>query len=142
MAFWKFTTDSAVKRLRWLMVGSILFDKLCTLLGQPSTYWQDPNTADEINKGWHYSLSQGWQFYLLISIITVVVLFLIVSLIPKRIALVVIFTVILNRYFGASFWLCYHWHFGVGGPLIYGIILSMILVWLVFPKSLSNDPDA
>jgi hypothetical protein len=141
MAFLKFTTNRTVKRLRWLMVGVILFDNLNTLLGQPSAYWQHPNAADEINQSWHYSLSHGLPFYILDSFVTISVLFLIVSVIPRKIALIVMFTAILNHYFGASFWLCYHWHFGVGGPLIYGIVLSVILVLFVFPKLLSQEPD-
>jgi hypothetical protein len=146
MAFLKFTTDRAAKRLRWVMVGATIFDKFNTLLGQPATYWQHPNTADEINQSWHYSLSHGLPFYLLDSFGIIVMLFLIVSLIPKKIALIVMLTAILNHFFGASFWLCYHWNFGVGGPLIYGIMLSVVLVLWVFPinpeKHLSNEPDA
>jgi hypothetical protein len=135
MAFLKFTTDKSVKRLRWVMVGATLFDSINTLLGQPATYWQHPNTADEINQGWHYSLSHGLPFYLVDSFVIITLLFLIVSLIPKKVALIVMFTAILNHFFGASFWLCYHWNFGVGGPLIYSIILSMVLVLWVFPTS-------
>jgi hypothetical protein len=108
MAFLKFTTDRAAKRLRWVMVGATIFDKFNTLLGQPATYWQHPNTADEINQSWHYSLSHGLPFYLLDSFGIIVMLFLIVSLIPKKIALIVMLTAILNHFFGASFWLCYH----------------------------------
>ncbi|HZF01341.1 MAG TPA: hypothetical protein VE344_05530 [Methylomirabilota bacterium] len=150
MKFFKFTTDKITKRLRWVMVCVILFDKFNTLLGQPNTYWQHPETVDEINRGVHYFLSKGLPIYLLDSLITISLLFLFVSIISRKIALIVIFTVILNHYFGASFWLCYHWNFGIGGPLIYGIILSTIIVLLVFPtpdktsseKSFPNKPDA
>ncbi|HXA45659.1 MAG TPA: hypothetical protein VNZ25_09145 [Candidatus Angelobacter sp.] len=146
MAFLKFTADRTVKRLRWVMVGTTLFDQFNTLLGQAANYWQHPNTADEINQSWHYSLSHGLPFYLLDSFVIIVALFLIASLIPKKIALIVMFTAILNHFFGASFWLCYHWNFGVGGPLIYSFILSVVLVLWVFStnpeKHLCNEPDA
>lgn len=150
MPCWKFTDDTTVKRLRWVMIGTILFDKLNTILGQPSSYWQHPETVDEMNRSWHYSLNRGLPFYIFDSFAIVLLLFLIVSTIPRKLSLIVIFTVVLNHFFGTSFWLCYHWHFGVGGPLIYGIILSVILVVLIFPtpskaspeKRLSREPDA
>jgi len=37
MRFFKLTTDRIVKRLRWVMVGTILFDDFITILGQPNT---------------------------------------------------------------------------------------------------------
>lgn len=135
MAFLKFTTDRTVKRLRWVMVGADLFDTVSTLLGQPSTYWKHPETADELNRAWHHSLSQGWGFYCLESLIVIVLIFLIVSVIPRRIALFAILVYTLGHFFGAAWWLCFHWHFGTGGILIYSIILSAILVLLGFPKS-------
>jgi hypothetical protein len=150
MSFFKFTADRIVKRLRWVMVGVIIFDKLNTLFGQPATYWQHPETAEEMNHGVYHFLSGGFPTYLFYSVVSIIVLFLFVSIIPRKIALIVIFVAILNHYLGASTWLCYHWHFGAGGPLIYSIILSVILVWLIFPtpqkaspeKTLSNEPAA
>jgi hypothetical protein len=137
----KLTTDTSVKRLRWLMVGVDLFDKFNTLVGQPGTYWRHPETADEINRSWHYALVRGFPFYLLASAVAIVILLLIVSILPRKIALIIIFAVILNKYVGACSWLTYHWHFGVRGPVIYGTILSVILVLLAFPKSLSKERD-
>jgi hypothetical protein len=133
MAFLKFTTDRTVKRLRWVMVGALLFDYFITILGQPNTYWQHPEAAVEINQGIYHSLSRGWPFYCFESLIIIVLMFLIVSILPRRTALFAIFTIILNHFFGASTWLCYHWHFGVGGLLVYGVILSAILVLWVPP---------
>ena len=123
------------------MVGVFLFDKFNTLVGQPSTYWRHPETGNEINRSWHYVLVRGLPFYLLASGVAIVVLLLIVSVIPRKIALIVIFAVILTKYAGACSWLTYHWHFGVWGPGIYGITLSVILVLLAFPKSLSKERD-
>jgi hypothetical protein len=150
MRFFKLTTDRIVKRLRWVMVGTILFDDFITILGQPNTYWQHPEAAVEINQGIYHSLSRGLPFYLFYSLVIVLFAFLFVSILPRRIALIAIFTAILNHYFGASTWLCYHWNFGPGGAFIYGIILSVILVLWVFStaskaspeKPLSHEPDA
>ena len=41
----KFTDHPIVKRLRWLMVGAICFSIFSTLLGQPESFWQRPETA-------------------------------------------------------------------------------------------------
>ncbi|MGA2028580.1 MAG: hypothetical protein ABSG87_00690 [Verrucomicrobiota bacterium] len=141
MLFPKFTTDRTVKCLRWVMVGAILLDNSSTLIGQPSTYWQHPETANEINPFWYHSLSKGWQIYCLDSLISIVLQFLIVSIIPRRIALFAIFYIILGHFCGASWWLCYHWNFGTRAIFIYSIIFSGVLVLLIFPK-LSKAPDA
>src|SRR5208282_940342 len=133
MAFLKSTTDRTVKRLRWVMVGFTLLDTFSTLLGQPSTYWQHPETANEMSQPWRDSLVHGWPYYCLDSLVVIALMFLIVSVIPRWIALFVLFYYILNHYFGASGWLYYHWNFGVGGLLIYGAILSAILVLCVLP---------
>jgi hypothetical protein len=135
----KLTTNITVKRLRWLMVGVFLFDKFNTLVGQPGSYWRHPETADEVNRSWHYALVRGVPFYLLASVAAIAILLLIVSVIPRKIALIVIFLVILSKYVGACSWLTYHWQFGMWGPGLYGIILSVILVLLAFPKSLSTE---
>jgi hypothetical protein len=141
MAYFSLTADTTVKRLRWVMVGTILFDKFNTILGQPSTYWQHPEAADEINRSWHYSLNRGLPFYLIDSLVVILLLLLVVSTIPRKMALIVMFTAVFNHFFGASFWLCYRWHFGVAGPLVYGIILSVLLVMLVFPTPSKTIPD-
>lgn len=135
MGFLRFTKDAAVKRLRWVMIGTILFDKLNTLLGQPKAYWQHPELADEVNRTWHYSLARGLPFYIMDSVVVTLLLFLVVSILPQRIALILGFTVIMNRFFGASFWLCYHWRFGTAGPLVYGLLISLVLILWVFPAT-------
>ena len=43
------STDLSIKRLRWIMLGAMLFDLLITLAGQPVTYWVDPTAAVEGN---------------------------------------------------------------------------------------------
>ena len=76
--------------------------------------------------------------------------FLLVSIIPRRLALVAIFAFILGHYFGASTWLSYGWHFGITGPIIYGVVLGFVIVMLAFPAPdktdtknlLSTEPDA
>jgi hypothetical protein len=132
MALFKPTADKAVKRLRWVMVGAMLFDKLNTLLGQPSSYWQHPATADEGDAFFQFFLSRGLPLYLLFSLVYVVVMFLVVSVLPRRPGLIITFAFILCHFLGASTWLAYRWHLGIVGPIIYGIILSVLIVLSAF----------
>jgi hypothetical protein len=132
MALFKPTADKTVKRLRWVMVGAMLFDKLNTLLGQPNSYWQSPTTADEGDAFFHFFLSRGLPVYLLFSLVYVVVIFLLVSVLPRTPSLIITFTFILCHFLGASTWLAYRWHLGIAGPIIYGIILSVLIVLSAF----------
>ena len=150
MRFFKFTTDKITKRLRWVMVATYLFDNFVTILGQPNIYWQHPKDAVEMNQGIYHSLSRGLPFFIFYELVLMFLAFAFVSIIPRKVALIIILIVILNHYFGASTWLCYHWGFGNGAAFIYGIILSTMIVLLVFPtpnktsseKSSPNKPDA
>jgi hypothetical protein len=135
MAFFKPATDKAVMRLRWVMVGAMLFDKGNTILGQPDSYWQHPATANEGNAFFHFFLSHGLPVYLLFSLVYIVGIFLLVSVLPRRCSLVVMFAFILCHFLGASTWLAYQWHLGVAGPIIYCIILSVLIVLSAFPDA-------
>jgi hypothetical protein len=78
------------------------------------------------------------------------VVFFLVSILPRRLALVSIFAFIFGHYYGASGWLEYYWHFGINAPIIYGIILGVVFVQLAFSTPdkkktknlLSDDPAA
>src|SRR5450755_167441 len=45
MHSFKLSDDPTVKRLRWVMVGAILFSLINTLAGQPASFWHQPATA-------------------------------------------------------------------------------------------------
>src|SRR5581483_9641285 len=134
MSFFKLTTDTSVNRLRWVMVGAMLFDKLNTLLGQPDAYWQHPTVTNEGDPFFRFFLSRGLPVFLLFSLIYISVIFLLVSVVPRRLGLVIAFAFILGHFLGASTWLAYRWHFGVAGPILYGIILSVVIVLSAFPN--------
>jgi hypothetical protein len=145
----KFTTDSSVKKLRWVMVGVTIFDKILTLLGQPGTYWHHPGTANEGNAFFRFFMTKGFSTYLVFELFYILAIFLLVSIIPRRLALVSIFAFIFGHYFGASTWLVFRWHIGITGPIIYGIILGVVFVGLGFPTpdkkpaiNLSSDDPA
>ena len=129
----KFTTDKIVRRLCWVAVWTIFFDDFNTLLGQPASFWQHPETADEFNRLTHYFISQGWLAYSLEQLAYAAGAFLLASILPRRCALVMLFALILGHFDGASSWLAHRWHFGTTGMVIYAILLAAIVVWSAFP---------
>jgi hypothetical protein len=66
--------------------------------------------------------------------------FVLASIVPRQLGLVVILAFILGHYYGASTWLAHRWHFGTQGTVIYGIILAAIVVRLAFPPP--SKPNA
>ena len=135
MNFFKFTNDETVKRLRWVMIFTMLFDSTITLLAQPSSYWHDPSNAREGNIFFCYCLCHGLLVYLLIQLLYMLVAFLLVSVTPRRLALVSVLSFIIGHFFGASTWLTYYFHLGMSAAVIYGIVLSTAVVLLAFSGS-------
>jgi hypothetical protein len=133
MATFTLTTDKTVRRLRWVMLGVILFDLGNTLLGQPGSYWQHPETADEGNQLFHFFMVLGPLAFFSFELVYLAVAFLVASLACRRGALIGIFSYILGHYYGASSWLANHWHFGAASFIVYGIVLACVLVSLAFP---------
>jgi len=133
-----------IKRLRWIMVGVILVDAINTLLGQPRSYWTRPITADEITPLVHYFAVRGYAVFIGYWLVYAAAAFFIVTLLPRRLALIGVFIFIFPHYHGATTWWVYHWHYGSRAATIYGIILSIILVLAAFPsakQSLSDDSN-
>ncbi|MCX6877368.1 MAG: hypothetical protein NTW21_26700 [Verrucomicrobia bacterium] len=128
MRLLRLTTDCLVRRLRWVMVGVILSDTINTLLGQPKSYWQHPATAYEHNQFIRLFVTQGYLPFVLWSLLYIAGAFIAVSILPRRFALMTLFSFILGHYFGASSWWVYHWGYGMQGAIIYGIILAVVLV--------------
>ena len=142
MARFVLSTDRVVRRLRWVMLGTILFDNLCTLFGQSSNYWQHPETVQEGNHLTHYFISRGWVPFCLYEVVYMGVAFLLASLTLRRVALTISLSFILGHYFGASTWLADRWRLGTAGTVYYAIILSVILVMVAFPSNGKREKRA
>ena len=147
MTLFKFTTDQIVKRLRWVMIGAILFSMVNTLLGQPVSYWHHPETAirgdglsiyNATNHTFDFYLGYGWPAYLITSLIYLSGAFLFVSILPKRVALIIIFSCIFGHFFGAANWLATRWHLGIIASSIYGLALVPIVIFSAFPTLASS----
>ena len=110
------------------MVCVILTDIINTLLGQPKSYWQHPETGAEYNRLIRLIVTQGHLPFVLFLLLYLAGAFLVVSLLPRRLSLIALFSFILCHYFGASTWWVYHWGYGMQASIIYGIILAVVLV--------------
>jgi len=145
----RFTGDPTVKRLRWVVIGAILFSIANTLAGQPPSFWHAPETAvrfdglsihSQTNPMFDFFLGLGWQAYLGATLLYLAAVFLLVSLLPRRAALAAAFSFIFGHYFGASSWLGHRWHFGVEGAVLYAIVLSTVVALLAFPEIEATGP--
>ena len=117
------------------MLGVILFDNINTLVGQPASYWAHPDTAQEGNRLTHWFISRGYVSFGLYELAYMIVAFVLASILPRRLALTIIFAFVLGHYYGASTWLADRWHLGTQGTVIYGIVLAATVVWLAFPPA-------
>jgi hypothetical protein len=142
------TSDKIIRRLRWVMIAVMLFNIVLTLLGQPSGYWDHPETAirsdglpiDNVtNHTFEFFLSGGWQVFLLASVLYISGVFFIVSLLPRKLTLIAIFSIIFGYFFGGVNWLAVRWHQGVNGSVLYGLAIALILVLWALP---SQSPAA
>ena len=135
MQYFKFTSNEAVQRLRWLMLCVIIFDIVLTLAGQPSSFWHHPETVIEGNDVVRYFFSRGLSGVIPFILVYCIGAFLAASILPRRLALSVIMFFLFVHYDGACTWLVHHFQLRTKATAFYGIPLSVIFVWLAFPAS-------
>jgi hypothetical protein len=142
------TGDPIVRRLRWVMIGAMLFSMLNTLGGQPGGFWLNPGNAmrgdglhlhKHVNHTFEFFLSYGWRPYVASCLIYFALAFLLVSVLPRRAALIATFSFIFGHYFGACNWLAGRWHLGFTGITYYSLALSAAVVFALSPHSVSWD---
>ena len=139
-----FTHDPIVRRLRWVMLGAMLFSMINTLAGQPESYWHHPETAirgdgmsiaNATNRTFDFFLGHGWQAYLAASAVYLAAAFFLVSILPRMVALIAVFSVLFGHFFGAANWLTVRWHFGMPAFALYGALLGAALAAAAFPEA-------
>jgi hypothetical protein len=125
-----------VDRLRWLMLAVMLVGIGLTLAGQPAAFWSDPRSAirgdglgihDPTNHSFEFLLGYGWQAYLACSAVYVATAFLLACSLPRRIALVLLFTLILAHVYTGTNWIAIRWHGGMPASSVYGLGLGFPL---------------
>jgi hypothetical protein len=138
----RFSADPIARRLRWVMLAAMLLNSLITLLAQPAAYWLNPQSAvrfdaqpahTPINPIFDFFLSRGCLAYLAATFVSVAVVFLLVSLLPRLPALISIFTVLLCHSFVLSNWIAFLFHPGILGFIANCIVLSAAIVLAAFP---------
>ncbi len=138
----KFTDDALVRRLRWVMTGAMVFSMFNTLAGQPAGFWLHPEQAirgdglgihNHTNHTFEFFLGQGWQPYVLACLAYLALAFVVVSVLPRKAALVICLSFIFGHFYGACQWLAVRWHMGFNGVALYGLLLSAAIAWAVSP---------
>jgi hypothetical protein len=137
-----FTDDRIVKRLRVVMAGIILFSMFNTLACQPAKFWSNPETAiradglgihNTVNHTFEFFLSHGWQPYVASALVYLALVFVVVSILPRKAALIACLSFIFGHYYVGSNWLAVGWHLGFNGVAIYGLAVSAAIAWTVSP---------
>jgi hypothetical protein len=138
----KLTSDPIVRRLRWVMIGTMLFSMFNTLVGQPEGFWLNPENAirgdgsrlhRHVNHTFEFFLGYGWQPYVVLCLIYFTLAFLVVSVLPRKAALIAVFSFIFGHYFGGCNWLAVRWHLGFSGVTYYSLILSAAVAFSLSP---------
>jgi hypothetical protein len=127
-------TDKIIKMFRWAAPGTVLIDFINTLLGQPAGYFIHPELVHEGNQVSRFFLMQGWYAFIFYILIYLSGILWLISILPLRIALICIFFFIIVGFAGASNWYYFVWRMGMESPVIFGMILSILIVGLAFPK--------
>lgn len=129
------TAAVAGKRLRWVMLAAIILDYAVTLFGQPASYWLHPETVIEGDQMFRVFMLRGWKASVLFELFYLAVAFLLVSVLNATPALICLFAYLFGHYYGASTWLFFPWRLGMEAPVVYGILLSAIIVLMALPKA-------
>lgn len=127
------TRDPVLRSLRWVMAAVIAVDTTVTIIGQPGGFWKGTGEANEGNDLIRIFVEMGPLKFLVSSFLYIMAAFLLVSYLPRRLALAILFAYMLGHYFGASTWLVYSFRFGMTGAVTYAAILAMLISWLGFP---------
>jgi hypothetical protein len=133
-------TNQIINELRWVVIGIILLDVTCTLIGQPTGYWNHPELVHEGNPVSRFLLLHGWYTFLLgMGFVFCSAIFWLVTILPRTWALICSFYFILVSFIGASNWFFYEWRMGMESPVIIGIVLSLAIVWVVFSSTIKKS---
>lgn len=130
------TEADLVTRLLGITILLIAAGAVLTLAAQPSSFWALPQTAvrfdglaihSSTNPMFDFFLSRGWAAYLAGVSLYGAAVWLMVAVLPKRLAMVAEFTVILGLSYCGSNWIVVRWHTGIGGAAFYVAAVAIVL---------------
>jgi hypothetical protein len=122
-------TDPLIKRLRWIMLFVMTADGAITLLGQPASFWTDPQSANEGHPVVRFFMHYGLVPFLIAAVAWAAVVVTLVSALPRRMGLLLLLTVTFWHYHGACTWIGNYFQSPVGHSM-YAVFLSSALVCL------------
>jgi len=135
-----------LRRLRWLMALTTTVDGAFTLAGQPASYWRETLTAHEANPLAKFFLETGWWAYGTYIVALIAVPWLLSMRVSRGTGWVIVLGMTLGGLLGGSNWLFYEWRLGLQAPILYSMVLSLMIVWLLLkgnqkamPSELPND---
>lgn len=117
-----------IRRIRWVMIGMILFDIAVTYAGQPSSYWKDPSTVQEGNRLWHSVMTKGPGPAVAGNIAYLVLAYALASLPTWRLAGLFTAAFMFGHFFGASTWITYHFKLGAMGMVVYALFAAICVI--------------
>jgi hypothetical protein len=129
------------KRLTWLLIAVIAFDFGITILGQPSSYWHDPRTANEGTPVFAWFMVRGPICYAAFIVAYVIGVSVLLRVLPRQAAIITGLVFLLSHYYAASTWLSFHFNLGMSGPIIYAAVLSIGLI-SILQSGASNECTA
>jgi hypothetical protein len=126
-------SSDSLRAFQWLLVLASTLDYACTLIGQPSSYWQNPATVHEGNPMARYFLLHGWGAYTFYMVIFYVMGPLgLTAWLPRPASFVVAIAFMFGGCLGASNWFFYEWRMGLETPVLIGCVFSFLVVRFCF----------
>jgi hypothetical protein len=132
---------NGLRRLCWVMAFTIAIDGIFTLIGQPASYWQNPATVHEANPMSKFFLEKGWWAFAAYNLVETAGPWLLALRVSPVTGWAVAFGMALGGFFGGSNWLFYEWRLGLQAPVVYAMLLSIVIVWLVLKHNQGATPD-
>jgi hypothetical protein len=126
----RFKKDPAVDRLLKITIAVVVAGVVLTLAGQPAAFWSRPDSAirgdglgihDPTNHAFEFLLGHGWPAYLACKAGVLAATILLVSLLPRRTAIILLLTVTFAHVYTGTNWLAIRWHAGMLASTVYGL---------------------
>lgn len=126
--------STGLRRLCWVMALTTTIDAVFTLVGQPASYWLNRATVHEGNPIARYFLEIGWWAYVAYIVVWAAVPWLFALRASRFTGWTIALGMALGGLFGGSNWLFYEWRLGLQAPLIYGMVISLLVVRFVLKR--------
>ncbi len=147
MTFPRFTADTGVRRLRWVVFLIILADGAFTLFGQPSSFWHDASTVSEIDPVARFFIVRGVAGYISWVLLRAVLYFVIASIVPRKVGMAILFFGLLEHFWGITSWILYRFHWSTWWQNAFESVIAVVVTFSIcqtsrLPPNKSPEPTA